>query len=78
VLAGTLLTADTATRLERKAQLPWRTQNVESWSRGAPLPPPEPDVARKPPTAAGKPFGSSSARGVTATPHRARQSRQGR
>ena len=64
--------ADTAMRFVREAQLPCRIQNIESRSRGAPPLPPEPAVACKPPTAAGKLFGSSSAPGIAATLHRAR------
>lgn len=62
--------ADAATRFEREAQLPWRIQNVESRSRGAPPLLPEPAVGCKPPKATGKLFGSSSALGMVAIPRR--------
>lgn len=62
--------ADAATRCEHEAQFPWRIQNVESRSRGAPPLLPEPAVGCKPPTAAGKLFGSSSGLGKAAIPRR--------
>lgn len=63
--------ADAAMRFVHKAQLPWRIQNVESRSRGAPPLPPEPAVGCQRPTAAGKLFGISSALGIAATLHHA-------
>lgn len=68
----TPLQADVAMQCVCEAQLPWRIQNVESRSRGAPPLLPQPAAGCKPPTAAGKLFGSSSAVGIAATPHRTR------